>query len=588
VDGRYFNAPLQWNGKWGNDLVATGKAKPKSPERYRIVGQPIHRTDIAPKVFAQQDFITDIKVPGMVHARMIRPPLAGAMPSAVDESSLRGIPGARVVWRKGFLGVVADKEWDAVRAAQRLQVTWSQPTPPFPNQEELYDHIRKATVLKRQVEVDKGAIDPAFAGAARVVEAEYEWPFQSHASMGPACAIADVRDDGVTVWTGSQKPHYTREGVAGILGLPREKVHAIWVLGPGSFGRNDAGDAAIDAAVLSQAVGRPVRLQGMRADAHAWDTKGPASIHRARAALDAQGRVVAYHFESKAFSRLDTENNESDPRHSLAGHLMGWPLDPIQAFGVPEESYDFANKRLAWETIPALLDRASPLRSSHLRDPVGPQRHFASESFIDELAAATDSDAVEFRLRHLSDPRDIAVVKAAAERAGWQTRVSGRQEQGRAEVVSGRGIGYVQRGGATVAIVAEVDVERRSGKVWPRRFVIAHDCGLIINPDGLRYCIEGNIVHATSRSLWEEVMFDREKVTSVDWTSYPILDIAEAPEAVDIVLINHPEIPPAGAGETSSRPVAAAIANAIFDATGVRLRRAPFTPDRVKAALSSS
>ena len=427
-----------------------------------------------------------------------------------------------------------------------------------------------------------GKSTPAFAGAARVVEAEYEWPFQSHASMGPACAVVDARADGATLWTGSQKPHFARDGVARALGLPQDKVHGIWVPGPGSYGRNDAGDAGIDAALLSKAVGRPVRVQGMRYEGHGWDPKGPASIHRARAALDKDGAVIGYVFESKGFSRIDIDTNESDPAYSLAGQLMGLPLKPLQGFGVPAESYGFANKRLAWETIAPLLDRASPLRTAHLRDPVGPQIQFASESFIDEIAAAIGADPVAFRLRYLKAPRDIAVVKAAAERAEWEPRPSPRPDRN-GDTLTGRGIAYAQRSGAVVAIVAEVEIDRHTGKVWARKFTVAHDCGLIINPDGLRRCIEGNVVQGTSRALSEEVAFDRAKVTSIDWRSYPILDITEAPEAVDIVLINRPELPPAGAGESSIRPVAAAIANAVFDATGVRLRRAPADPGAAQA-----
>lgn len=585
IGGRYFQAPMEWNGTLGNDLVATGKAKPKRPDQYKIVGQSIPRADVARKVFARLDYVTDLKLPGMLHGRMIRPPVAGALPVAVEESSLRDIPGVRVVREKGFLAVVAEKEWNAIRAAERLKVTWSDGRPPFPDQGAIYDHIRKAPVTTRKVDVEEGAVEEALAGAARVVEAEYEWPFQSHASMGPACAVADVRDDAVTVWTGSQKPHFVRDGVAKMLERPPEQVRAIWVPGPGSYGRNDAGDAAMDAVLLSKAVGRPVRLQGMRHDGHGWDPKGPASVHRARAGLDAAGNVIAYHFESKGFSRFNIAPNEANPSDSLAGQLMGLPLASRDAFGVPQEAYVFDHKRMAWETIPPLLDRASPLRTAHLRDPVGPQLHFASESFIDELAAATGRDAVEFRLSHLRDARDIAAVKAAAERAGWETRVSGRRGNAGADVAGGRGIAYVRRNGTIAVVVAEVEIDRRSGKVRPKRFVVAHDCGLIINPDGLRHTIEGNIVQGTSRSLWEEVMFTREAVTSVDWLSYPILDIAEAPDAVDIVLIDHPELPATGAGEASTRPVAAAIANAIFDATGVRLRRAPLTPDRVKAGL---
>jgi nicotinate dehydrogenase subunit B len=584
IGGRYFDERLDWNGKLGNQLVASGQAKPKRPDQYKVVGQSIPRRDVAQKVFARLDYVTDVKVADMLHGRMIRPPVAGAVPVEVDEHSVSEIPGVRVVWKQGFLGLVAEKEWNAIRAAERLKVTWSKTEPPLLDQAALYDHLRDAPARHREVPVQEGAIEPAFASAARIVSAEYEWPFQSHASMGPACAVVSVKDGVATVWTGSQKPHYTRDGVAGILNLPAEKVRAIWVRGPGSYGRNDAGDAAIDAAILAQEVGRPVRVQGMRQEGHGWDPKGPASIHRARAALGPDGAVLAHHFESKGFSRIDTDTNESNPSHSLGGQLLGLPLVSKDGFGAPAESYAFPNRLLAWETVAPLLDRASPLRTSHLRDPVGPQLNFASESFIDELAAATDSDPVEFRLRYLRQPREIAAVKAATERAGWESRPSGRRDQGSADVATGRGIAYAQRGHTIVAVVAEVEVERRTGKVRPRRFIVAHDCGLIVNPDGLRYCIEGNIAQGTSRSLWEEVMFDRAGVTSVDWASYPILDIAEAPEAIDIVLINRTELPPYGAGEAAIRPVAAAIANAIFDATGVRLRRAPFTPDRVKAS----
>src|SRR5271166_2516139 len=238
---------------------------------------------------------------------------------------------------------------------------------------------RRSTTFARHRRDRLGPLRPpggpgaGVAGAARVVEAEYEWPFQSHASMGPACAVVDARADGATLWTGSQKPHYARDGAARVLGLPPDKVHGIWVPGPGSYGRNDAGDAGIDAALLSKAVGRPVRVQGMRWEGHGWDPKGPASVHRARAALDHDGAVIGYLFESKGFSRIDIDTNESDPSYSLAGQLMGLPLKSLQGFGVPAESYGFANKLLAWETVAPLLDRASPLRTAHLRDPVGPQ-----------------------------------------------------------------------------------------------------------------------------------------------------------------------------------------------------------------------
>jgi CO/xanthine dehydrogenase Mo-binding subunit len=268
----------------------------------------------------------------------------------------------------------------------------------------------------------------------------------------------------------------------------------------------------------------------------------------------------------------------------LAGQTLGVALKSGDGFGVPAESYKFDNKRTAWETIPPLLDRASPLRSSHLRDPVGPQIHFASESFMDEVAADLKLDPIEFRLRHLKDPRDIAVIKAAAERFGWQPRPSPQRQTG--VKVTGRGIAYAQRNGTRVAVIAEVEIDRSTGKIRAPRFVVAHDCGQIINPDGLHRAIEGNIVQGISRTLWEEVKFSDKNVTTVDWITYPILDITETPEKIETVLIDHPEIAPSGAGEPSIRPVAAAIANAIFDATGVRMRRVPFSPDRVKQAMA--
>jgi nicotinate dehydrogenase subunit B len=585
LGGKYFNVQLDWNKKLGNDLYAPGKAQPKKPSEHKIVGQPIKREDVAPRVFCQEDYCTDVKLPGMVHGRMIRPAVAGSVPVKVDEASIKDIPGAKVVWDKGFLGVVADKEWDAIQAADKLKVEWSQAQPPFPEQASLYDHIRKAQPRKRQVEKENGNVDEAFKAAAKVIEAEYEWPFQSHASMGPACALVEIKDGNVTCWSGSQKTHFVQEGLALTLGVPLDKVHVIWAMGPGSYGRNDADDCAGDAAVLAKAVGKPVRLQYMRDQGTGWDPKGPASIHKARAALDAQGKVIAYEFNSKGFSRVDVNTNGGKPHDTLTGQTLGVALKSGDGFGVPAESYAFDNKQLSWETIPPLLDRSSPLRSAHLRDPVGPQIHFASESFIDEVAAAVNADPIEFRLHHIKEPRDVAVIKAAAEKAKWDTRPSPRRDQS-GNKVSGRGIAYAQRNGTRVAVIAEVDIDRSTGKIWARKFTVAHDCGQIINPDGLVKCIEGNIVQGVSRTLWEEVTFDRKTVTSVDWISYPILDITETPGEVDVALINHPELPPTGAGEPSIRPVAAAIANAIFDATGVRIRRVPFSPERVKAALS--
>jgi nicotinate dehydrogenase subunit B len=587
LGGKYFNTQVEWNKQVGNAMDVKGKAKPKSPSEYKIVGKPYPRRDVAWKVFRTEPYVTDISVPGMLHARVVRPPRAACVATNVDAASIRRVSGARVIREKNFLAVVAPKEWDAVRAAQLLKVQWSEPRDPFPEMQKLHDHIRSAKVVKREDPVNKGDVDAALKAGARLVEAEYEWPFQSHASMGPACAVVDARKDRARVWTGSQKPHFVQGGVAQILGLPEDKVHVTWVTGPGSYGRNDAGDAALDAALLSRLTGKPVRVQGMRSDGTAWDPKGPACVHRARAALDAAGKVVAYEFISKGFSRVNIATNESDARDSLVGMEIGMPPKPDWSFGVPAESYGFDNKRLAWEVIAPLVDSCSPLRTGHLRDPVGPEIHFGSEQFIDELAAAAGEDPVAFRLRYVTAPRDAAVIRAAADKVGWRPRPIGRGARA-GNTLSGRGIAYAQRGGTIVAVVAEIEVYRDTGRIWARKVTVAHDCGLIINPMGLRYAIEGNVVHGLSRALFEEVRFDRNGVTSVDWATYPILEMRDAPEAIEVVLIDHPEIAPTGAGEPSIRCMPAAVANAFYDATGVRLRRAPLSPERVKAALASA
>jgi len=586
IGGRYFNVPLEWNKEMGNTLYAPGKARPKDPKDYKIVGKPLPREDIAPIVYAQTDFCTDVKRPGMLHARMIRPPVAGSTPVKVDEASIGDIPGAKVYLEKGFLAVYAENEWNAIKASQKLKVEWSNVQAPFVEQATLYDHIRKAPARKRVDEGKQvGNVDEAFRTAARVIEVDYEWPFQSHACMGPACALVEIQDGNVTCWTGSQKPHFVQNGISRTIGVPLDKVHVIWVVGPGSYGRSDADDAAMDAAVLAKATGRPVRVQYTRDQGTGWDPKGPASTHRARAGLDAQGNIIAYEFVSKGFSRVDVNTNGSQPFDTLAGHFRGIALQSGDNFGIPAESYEFANRRTYWETVAPMLDRASPLRSSHLRDPVGPQIQFASESFMDEVAHALNVDPVELRLRYVKDARDIAVIKAAAEKSGWQSRPSPRRDQ-TGDKVTGRGIAYAQRNGTRIAIVAEVDVERSTGKIFARKFTVAHDCGLIINPAQLKHTIEGNIIQGLSRTIWEETKFDAKSVTSIDWVSYPILDITEKPEVIDIVLIDRPNVPPSGAGEPSMRPLSAAVGNAIFDATGVRIRRVPFTPERVRQAMS--
>ena len=588
VGGRRFDAAVEWNKSVGNGMDVKVRAQPKARAAYRIVGQSLPRRDLVGKVFGTRDFVTDVKVPGMLHARMIRPPQAALRVGSVDNAALAAkYPDVRVVRDKDFVAVVAAKEWTAVQAARDLVVHWERDDAqaPWPGHDGLHALLRKSPVLKREEALKRGDLDAAFARAARIVEAEYEWPLQSHSCMGPACAIADVQADRATVWTGSQKPHAVRDGVAKLLGLPADAVRAIWVMGPGSYGRNDAGDAALDAVWLSKTLGKPVRVQGMRLDGTAWDPKGPACVHRARAALDASGAVIAYDFTARGLSRVNVSFNEADPRDTLTGQSLGMPLNADLGLGTPSESYGFDAKRHAWEVVAPLQQRYSPLRTSHLRDPLGPEVHFGSEQFIDELAHATSTDPVAFRLRYLTAPRDSAVVKAAAEKAGWMPRLHAGVKRPRGKTLQGRGIAYATRSGTVVAVIVDVEVTPATGRVWAKRVTVAHDCGLIVNPQGLRQTIEGNVMHGLSRVLFEEVRFTADTVLSVDWASYPILEMQDAPEAIDVVLLDPTQAEASGAGEPTIRCVPAALANAFFDATGVRLRRAPLSPERVKAAL---
>jgi len=583
IGDQYFHHRLGWNRQYGNFLSINGSARPKHYSEYRIVGKSYPQKIITSKVLGQDEFITDHKIDGMLHARVIRPANAGCSVVSIDESSIRDIGNTRVIRDKDFVAVVAAHEWDAVQAAEKLKVEWSDACNPFPDMADLYNYIRESKASAEGMPLNLGDVEAAFSAADRIIEAEYLWPFQSHASMGPACAVADVKHDQARIWTGSQKPHFSRDGCAILTGLPPEAVRTTWLKGPGSYGRNDAGDAAQDAALLSKLTGRPVRVQYMRHDGTGWDPKGPAALFRARAGIDKDGNVIAYHFSGKGFSRTHVAPWEGTPHETLAGQLTDWPVKPVPAFSSPSESYGFANKRYSWETVPAFLDRASPLRTAHLRDPLGAEIHFASESFIDELAHATHTDPVAFRLKYITSDRDKQVVKACAEKAQWQANPN--PDRGKGDIMAGRGFSYTTRAGTIVAVIVDVEVERSSGRIWCRRITVAHDCGLIINPQGLKLTIEGNVLQALSRTLYEEVRYNKNKVTSIDWLSYPILDITDAPETVDIVLLNRPEQRPTGAGEPSTRTVPAAIANAIHDATGIRMRRVPITTERMQQTL---
>jgi CO/xanthine dehydrogenase Mo-binding subunit len=577
----------------GFALNVEGLGKPKDPSSYTVVGQPVPRVDLAPKILGKWQYVTDVRVPGMLHGRVVRPAGVSAQLMSVDDSAAKKIPGyVQTVTKGNFVGVVAENEWAAIRAAKALRVSWSAPQQAFPEQKDLYQHMRSAAPKATKETLKKGDAAGVLASAGKKVQASYETPFQSHATMGPGCAVADIHTDGIsTIWSGGQKPHALQKGFAELLGVPLERVRVIWVEDAGSYGRPGFEDTAADALLLSQAVGKPVRVQWSRADMTQWGSKGPAVVFDLAAAIDEHGEIAAVEFTSRAFSGGEVHFVPSDAGNYVGAQLAGvrntGGVDEFAQWGVQAPPYVFANLHAVSHVVPGFYDSGSPLRTTHLRDPEGPQTSFAVESFMDELAAATGADPIEFRMRHLDNARAKAVLTAAAEKAGWDRRPSPNPKKSPGDTVTGRGVGLSTRGGTYVGTIAEVEVNRRTGAARVTRFVCAHDCGLIINPEALRGTIAANLIQSMSRGMKEEVTFDRSNVTSVDWTTYPIARAHDIPAQVDIVLINHPELPSSGAGEPSSRATAAAIANAIFDATGARVRQTPLSPAHIKAALSA-
>jgi nicotinate dehydrogenase subunit B len=562
------------------NLTVNEKVPLKNPGKFRVIGKPAQRNDVPGKVTGRHRFVHDFSVPGMLHGRAIRPPALGAALLSVDDSSVAAIPGARVVRIGSFLGVCAEREWDAVRAARQLKATWS-PGTGLPDHARLHADIRAAALVRDETLAARGNAAAAFAAGGRTLSATYEWPIQSHASMGPSCAVADVRADRATIWTGSQATHRFRMTFARLLGLPETQVRLIYLDGSGCYGMNGHEDAAADAALMSRAVARPVRVQWSRDDEHGWDPKGPPHLLDIRAAVNDQGEVVAWH--SEAWLPAATPNLPNVPL--LAPEAAGIAQPMGISTGLIHQNvdppYQFPNMRAVIHWI-----RDTPLRTSNLRAPGKVANCFAVESFADELAALVGADPVEFRLRYLKDPRGIEVIRRAASRFGWTPRPRPRAAVATASVVTGRGFAYVhyKHNETYAAVAAEVEVERRSGRIRVTRLGCAQDCGLVVNPDCVRGQVEGCLLQAISRTLLEAVTYDRSRVTSVDWATYPVLGFSDVP-AMEIDLIDRPTEPPIGVGEAAGTPVPGAIASAVFDATGVRLRTVPFRPDRVQAAL---
>lgn len=578
------------------ELKLATDAPLKSPDAYKIVGKSAPRVDIPAKATGELSFVHDVRVPGMLHGRVVRPPYAGIAQGEsignsllhVDENSVSDLPGiVKVVVIRDFVGVVAEREEVAQQAAKRLDVRWKtvQALPPLETSAEVEAALR-ANPAKRRDLVIEGEVDAALArDPARTLESTYVWPFQMHASIGPSCAVADYREGKLKVWSGTQNPHSLRADLALLMSMDEARIDIVRMDAAGCYGRNCADDVAADAALLSRATGSPVRVQLSREDEHAWEPKGAAQLMDVRGALGAEGELAAYDFATRY---------PSNDAPTLALLLTGAISAEPQVFEMGDRTavppYDYRAMRIVCDDTPPIV------RASWLRGVSAVPNTFAHESFIDELAVQAGVDPIEFRLRHLSDRRAIDLVKAVAEKAGWEPRnVALKEAREQGDIARGRGFAYARYvhskfpgfGAAWSAWVADVEVNRKSGELAVTRVVVGQDTGTMINPDGVRHQIHGNVIQATSRALKERVTFGENAVTSQEWGAYPILTFREVP-VIDVVMMPRHGEPPMGTGESASLPGAAAIANALYDATGVRFRRPPFTPETIRAALADA
>lgn len=619
------------------NLAVNTSVTVKNPSSYTIVGQPVQRVDLPGKVFGTFTYVQDVTVPGMLHGRIVRP--SGRNATLVGTPTLpSGLLGNPQVFTKGnFVGVVATDEWAAIQAASQLNVTWQQGAPLAATDDGsaaaragLMQALQDpANTFNTSSLSTVGNVGSGLAGAATTLQATYFSPYQMHAPIGPSCGVADVSGGQATVWSGTQGVNSLQVAIAQLLNLPAAAVHVIYVEASGCYGHNAADDAAADAALLSQLAGAPVRVQWMRPDEDGWEPLGPAMVHAMQGGLDKHGNVTAW--QHNLWTQSHSTRPSGDGGNLLAGQEIGLAPQaetPTRLAGGRNSivNYTFPNSLVTANSVRSFTTTPNGsmtqttnvfLRTTALRTLGGFSNTFANESFMDEMAVAANVDPLAFRQQYLSDPRGLAVLNAVANAAGWQKiqwptgpkQMAPAQPGGSSGTppppYKRRGLAYVQyeNSYAYVATYAEVQVDRTSGAVTVTRVIVAHDCGLIINPDGLTNQIQGNVIQATSRTLKEEVLFDTNGVTSLTWAgvptvntwsikyksgpSYPILHFNEVP-SVQVVLLDQPNQPAWGAGEPTSETVAAAIGNAIYVAIGVRLRQLPFTPTNVTAAWQAA
>jgi len=588
------------------DIKLDEKAARRSPREWTVLGRPVPRLELPAMATGRFEYVHNVRLPGMLHGQVVRPPVVGATLVSVDQASVKDAPGVvKVVVKKNFVGVVAEKPWQALRAAEMLKVAWTKGVG-LPAARDIHDYLRRQQPKRDTLVVDSKDVEEKLKGAAATVKATYLHPYQMHGSLGSSCAVADVSGDKATIYSATQAVHPHRHTAAMVLGLRPEDVRVVYRLGSGCYGLNGAEAVSYDAALLSQAVSRPVRVQLTRKDEMAWENYGLAFVVDQRVALDTEGTILAWDCESWA-PVLGSRPGMDRPGNVVTGFLAGFEPAPFTPRSAPEpDSFNNGSNGAPSYLAGAVGGRAqgtgtvkservlahfvkSPFWTGPLRSPQRLQNTFAHECFMDELAQRVKADPVAYRLKHLVDPRLRHVLATAARAAGWEARASPRPGRASRGTVAGRGIACVLYEGDNgyCAMVAEVAVVQETGEVQVKRLVAALDCGPVSNPDGLRNQIEGGALHGTSRALGEEVTWDAERVTSINWGTYKSLSLGFEAPVIETVLVDQPDAKADGAGETATTVVGAAIGNAIFDATGARLRQMPFTPERVRAALQA-